>query len=204
MGQIKFGTDGWRAVIAEDFTFANVARVAQATADYWAANPVAGTQKKVVVGYDRRFLSDQFARRTAEVFLANGFEVLLTDRPTPTPSVSYAVKAQKAVGGVMITASHNPAAFNGFKLKAHFGGSAEPSMCQGIEALLDRNPVVTDRSGREPHRASPISGPRITRPSRSSLISNSLPARNSASRTMLSSASGRVALLSCSRAPVAG
>ena len=148
MGQIKFGTDGWRAVIAEDFTFANVARVAQATADYWAGNPVAGTQKKVVVGYDRRFLSDQFARRTAEVFLGSGFEVLLTDRPTPTPSVSYAVKEQKAVGGVMITASHNPAAFNGFKLKAHFGGSAEPSMCQGIEALLDRNPVVTRPLGK--------------------------------------------------------
>ena len=142
MGQIKFGTDGWRAVIAEDFTFTNVARVAQATADYWAVNPIEGTQKKVVVGYDRRFLSDQFARRTAEVFLGNGFEVLLTDRPTPTPSVSYAVKAHKAVGGVMITASHNPAAFNGFKLKAHFGGSAEPSMCQGVEALLDKNPVV--------------------------------------------------------------
>ena len=142
MAQIKFGTDGWRAVIAEDFTFTNVARVAQATADYWAVNPIKGTQKKVVVGYDRRFLSDQFARRTAEVFLGNGFEVLLTDRPTPTPSVSYAVKAHKAVGGVMITASHNPAAFNGFKLKAHFGGSAEPSMCQGVEALLDKNPVV--------------------------------------------------------------
>lgn len=143
MGQIKFGTDGWRAVIAEDFTFGNVARVAQATADYWAANPVPGTQKKVVIGFDRRFLSDQFARRTAEVFLGNGFGVVLTDRPTPTPSVSYAVRAMQAVGGVMITASHNPPAFNGFKLKAHFGGSAEPAMCQGVESLLDKNPVVT-------------------------------------------------------------
>lgn len=142
MGQIRFGTDGWRAVIAEDFTFANVGRVAQATADYWAANPVAGTRKKVVIGFDRRFLSDQFARRSAEVFLGNGFEVVLTDRPTPTPSVSYAVRAMKAVGGVMITASHNPPSFNGFKLKAHFGGSAEPSMCQGVESLLDRNPVA--------------------------------------------------------------
>lgn len=142
MGQIKFGTDGWRAVIAEDFTFANVGRVAQATADYWAANPVAGTRKRVVIGFDRRFLSDQFARRSAEVFLGNGFEVVLTDRPTPTPSVSYAVRAMKAVGGVMITASHNPPSFNGFKLKAHFGGSAEPSMCQGVESLLDRNPVA--------------------------------------------------------------
>ena len=144
MGQIKFGTDGWRAVIAEDFTFANVERVAQATADYWAANPIAGTERKVIVGYDRRFLSDQFARRTADVFLANGFEVVLTSQPTPTPSVSFAVKAQRAVGGVMITASHNPSAFNGFKLKAHYGGSAEPSMCQGVESFLDRNPVGAD------------------------------------------------------------
>jgi phosphomannomutase len=141
MGQIKFGTDGWRAVIAEDFTFANVERVAQATADYWAANPIAGTRKKVVIGFDRRFLSDQFARRSAEVFLGNGFEIVLTDRPTPTPSVSYAVRAMKAVGGVMITASHNPPSFNGFKLKAHFGGSAEPSMCQGVESFLDKDPV---------------------------------------------------------------
>ena len=141
MGHIKFGTDGWRAVIAEDFTFANVERVAQAAADYWAAHPVDGTARKVVVGYDRRFLSDQFARRSAEVFCGNGFNVLLTDRPTPTPAVSFAVKAQHAVGGVMITASHKPPAFKGFKLKAYFGGSAEPAMCQAVEALLDRNPV---------------------------------------------------------------
>ena len=106
MAQIKFGTDGWRAVIAEDFTFANVARVAQATVDYWANHPITGTQKKVVIGYDRRFLSDQFARRTAEVFLGNGFEVILTDRPTPTPSVSYAVKAHKAIGGVKVTTAN--------------------------------------------------------------------------------------------------
>ena len=75
---IKFGTDGWRAVIAEDFTFANVARVAQATADYWNANPVPITEKMVIVGYDRRFLSDEFARCTAEVFAGNGFSVVLT------------------------------------------------------------------------------------------------------------------------------
>jgi phosphomannomutase len=141
MGQIKFGTDGWRAVIAEDFTFANVARVAQAAADYWTAHPVAGTEKKIVIGYDRRFLSDQFARRAAEVFCGNEFKVVLTNQPTPTPAVSFAVKTQRAVGGVMITASHNPPAFNGFKLKAHFGGSAEPSMCQGVESFLDQNPV---------------------------------------------------------------
>src|SRR5436190_10469226 len=139
MGQIKFGTDGWRAVIAEDFTFANVARVAQAAADYWTAHPVAGTEKKIVIGYDRRFLSDQFASRAAEVFCGNEFKVVLTNQPTPTPAVSFAVKTQRAVGGVMITASHNPPAFNGFKLKAYFGGSAEPSMCQGVESFLDKD-----------------------------------------------------------------
>jgi phosphomannomutase len=141
MAQIKFGTDGWRAIIAEDFTFANVARVSQATADYWKQNPVAGTEKKVAIGYDRRFLSDQFARRTAEVMAGNGFAVVLADAPVPTPAVSYAVKQLKAVGGVMITASHNPPAFNGFKLKAWYGGSAEPAICQQVEELLDTSPV---------------------------------------------------------------
>jgi len=142
MAAIKFGTDGWRAVIAEDFTFDNVDRVAQATADYWRTNPVAGAHpKQVVVGYDRRFLSDQFAHRVAEVLAGNGFVVTLTDRPTPTPSVSFEVKRQKAIGGVMLTASHNPPSFNGFKLKAWYGGSAEPAMCQAVERLLDQSPV---------------------------------------------------------------
>jgi phosphomannomutase len=147
MGQIKFGTDGWRSVIADDFTFANVEKVAQASADYWAANPVANTERKVVIGYDRRFLSDQFARRAAEVFAANYFTVVLTPEPTPTPSVSFAVKHQCAIGGVMITASHNPPIFNGFKLKSDYGGSAESSTCQAIEALLGKTPVKAGSAG---------------------------------------------------------
>src|ERR1051325_8567146 len=111
MAEIKFGTDGWRAVIAEDFTFSNVARVAQATADYWKSevqspkSEISGRELKAVVGYDRRFLSDGFAKCAAEVLAANDFQVLLTPEPTPTPSVSYAVKDLRAVGGVMITAS---------------------------------------------------------------------------------------------------
>src|SRR5260370_30254315 len=127
MARIKFGTDGWRAVIAEDFTFANVERVSQAAADYWNSNPVARTERKIIVGYDRRFLSNEFGRRAAEIFAGNGFEVVLTSEPTPTPAVSFAVKEQNAVGGVMITASHNPPIFNGFKLKSFYGGSAEPA-----------------------------------------------------------------------------
>ena len=143
MTQIKFGTDGWRAVIAADFTFANVARVAQAAADYWTANPVRATEKKVIVGYDRRFLSDEFGRCAAEVIAGNGFQVILTSEPTPTPSVSFAVKDQDAVGGVMITASHNPPVFNGFKLKSDYGGSSDPDTCKAVESFLDRSSVRT-------------------------------------------------------------
>ncbi len=147
MAQIKFGTDGWRAVIAEDFTFTNVARVAQATADFWKseiANPkseIFGREPKVVVGYDRRFFSDRFAQTTAEVFAGNNFQVVLTPEPAPTPSVSFAVKHLRAVGGVMLTASHNPPIFNGFKLKSHYGGSSDSETCKAIEGFLDRNPV---------------------------------------------------------------
>jgi phosphomannomutase len=147
MGQIKFGTDGWRAVIAEDFTFENVARVAQATADFWKSeisNPkseIFGREPKVIVGYDRRFFSDKFAQTTAEVFVGNGFQVILTPEPTPTPSVSFAVKLLNAVGGVMITASHNPPSFNGFKLKSFYGGSSDSETCKAVEGFLDRNPV---------------------------------------------------------------
>jgi phosphomannomutase len=146
MAQIKFGTDGWRAVIAEDFTFANVARVAQATADFWKSeagnrkSEIFGRELKVIVGYDRRFLSDKFAQTTAEVFAGNNFQVVLTPEPTPTPSVSFAVKNLNAIGGVMITASHNPPSFNGFKLKSHYGGSSDSETCKAVESFLDKNP----------------------------------------------------------------
>jgi phosphomannomutase len=159
MNDIKFGTDGWRAVIAEDFNFANVSRVAQATADFWKSevstlrsrttaedgqspqSKVFGSELKVVVGYDRRFFSERFAQTTAEVFAGNGFQVILTPEPAPTPSVSFAVKHLGAVGGVMITASHNPPIFNGFKLKSYYGGSSSPDECQAVESFVGRNPV---------------------------------------------------------------
>jgi len=127
--------------MAEDFTFHNLERVAQAAATHWKSNPAPNTEPKVIVGYDRRFLSDQFAQRTAQIFAGNGFTVTLTHEPTPTPAVSLAVRELRAAGGVMITASHNPPAFNGFKLKAFYGGSAEPAICQAVEAALDHEPV---------------------------------------------------------------
>ncbi|HZM03637.1 MAG TPA: hypothetical protein VFC44_11560, partial [Candidatus Saccharimonadales bacterium] len=96
----------------------------------------------------RRCLSDHFGRRVAEIFSGNGFGVLLSNCPVPTPSVSFAVKQKKAVGGIMITASHNPPIFNGYKLKAHYGGSAESSLCQDVEKMIDRNPVRLSPVGR--------------------------------------------------------
>lgn len=142
---IKFGTDGWRAVIAEGFTFANVACVAQAAADFWKSevqNPqsaVFARELKVVIGFDRRFFSDRFAETAAEIFAGNDFHVLLTPEPTPTPSVSFAVRNLKAVGGVMMTASHNPPIFSGFKLKSFYGGSSDPETCKAVESFLGKS-----------------------------------------------------------------
>lgn len=141
MSRIVFGTDGWRAVMAEDFTFENVERVTQAAAGLWTARPPAGCKRRVVVGFDTRFQSDRFALRAAEVFLGNGFEVVLTPSPAPTPAVSFAVKRLRATGGVMITASHNPPWFNGLKIKTHLGGPADGALCREIESWLDRAPA---------------------------------------------------------------
>ncbi|HVG38070.1 MAG TPA: phosphoglucomutase/phosphomannomutase family protein [Pyrinomonadaceae bacterium] len=142
---IKFGTDGWRAVIGEDFTFANVERVAQAFASYLhqqASEAHLSLTHQVVIGYDCRFLSDKFARRVVEVLSGNDFAVHLFDAPVPTPLVSWAVREMKASGGVVLTASHNPAEFNGFKIKAPWGGSASPEMTRDVEALLDHTAPV--------------------------------------------------------------
>ncbi|MGO8766585.1 MAG: phosphoglucomutase/phosphomannomutase family protein [Limisphaerales bacterium] len=153
VSQIKFGTDGWRAVIAENFNFTNVARVAQAAAGYWLAeiqkpgSPIAHCEPKIIVGYDRRFFSDRFARITAEVLAGNGLGVALTPEPTPTPSVSYAVNQLNAAGGVMITASHNPPIFNGFKLKSYYGGSSSSNECKAVEGFLDQAPPHFESSG---------------------------------------------------------
>jgi phosphomannomutase len=134
---IKFGTDGWRAIIADGFTFANLERVAQAYADYLSQQ---ASLPLIIVGYDRRFLSEQFAQRAAQVLAGNGFRVALFDEAVPTPLISWAVREQGALGGVVITASHNPAEFNGFKIKAPWGGSASPEITSAVEALVDQNP----------------------------------------------------------------
>lgn len=140
LSQIKFGTDGWRAIIARDYTFANLERVAQAYADYLLGNAANAAPPFVVVGYDRRFLSQEFAERAAEVLAGNGIRVSRFNEAVPTPLVSWAVKELRAHGGVVITASHNPADFNGFKIKAPWGGSAAPETTAAVEKLVDANP----------------------------------------------------------------
>jgi phosphomannomutase len=135
--QIKFGTDGWRGIIAREFTFDNLALVAQATMDYLAAEGLA--EKGLIVGYDRRFLSRQFAERVVEVAAGNNMKVYLTNDYAPTPAVSWAVRRLGAAGGVMITASHNPPEYNGFKIKESFGGSARPATTKVVEEIVAKN-----------------------------------------------------------------
>lgn len=131
---IKFGTDGWRGVIAEDYTFANVRRCAQGFASHMLHQGRAGGT--VVVGHDKRFGSEHFAAATAEVLAGNGLRVLLTDGPTPTPVIAYAVVHHRAIGAINITASHNPPADNGFKVRNHTGGAIDPEGLKDIEARI--------------------------------------------------------------------
>lgn len=147
---IRFGTDGWRAVIADTFTFSNLRLVAQAVADFVNKEHQGTTPPEVVVGYDTRFLSDRFAMETARVLAGNGIIAWLTRTDAPTPAISYNVVAKKADAGIVITASHNPPRYNGFKVKAAYGGSATAEQSRLIEeelALMEkhvRGPNIMD------------------------------------------------------------
>jgi phosphomannomutase len=144
---IHFGTDGWRAVISDTFTFDNLRIVAQAIADavaseHWEKldNGEHGLdRKKIVVGFDTRFLSDRYAGEVSRVLAGNAFTVMLAHADAPTPAISYSVKHQRAIAGVMITASHNAPRYNGVKLKGAFGGSALPEQCRRVEIYINDN-----------------------------------------------------------------
>jgi alpha-D-glucose phosphate-specific phosphoglucomutase len=135
---IRFGTDGWRAVIADTFTFENVRLISQAVADFVNNKHTGDKPPEVVIGYDTRFLSDRFATETARVMAGNGIIAWLTRTDAPTPAISYNVKEKCADAGIVITASHNPPRYNGFKLKASYGGSANAEQCALVEKELDR------------------------------------------------------------------
>lgn len=139
MPKIKFGTDGWRAVIAKDYTFENLSLVAHATAQWLKKNY--GDSPKAVVGHDTRFLGRQFAEHTARILAAQDIKVIFAETFATTPAISWATKEFGADAGIVITASHNPPEYNGFKIKAHFGGPASPEMISAVEDETDR---VTD------------------------------------------------------------
>jgi len=142
---IKFGTDGWRGRIADDYTFSSVRRCAHGFAKYLLETE--GAKNKVVLGYDQRFGSEYFAATAAEVLAAHDFQVLLTDGPSPTPAISYATVHNEAVGAINITASHNPSSDNGFKVRDRHGGAIDPQGLKQIEAEI---PVSEDNIPRIP------------------------------------------------------
>lgn len=133
---IKFGTDGWRAIIAEDYTFENVRICGQAVAQF--LRDTGGADAGLVVGYDTRFASETFAAAVAEVVAGSGIKVYLCDQACPTPAVSFSILGQKAGGAVIITASHNPAAYNGFKYKPEYAGSASPEVVAQLEERIEQ------------------------------------------------------------------
>ena len=130
--EIKFGTDGWRGIIADNYTLKNVKILSQAVADYL------GRGKKIAVGFDTRFMSKNFALACSEVLSNNGISVVLSDRPLPTPALSFTVKTRKLDLGIMITASHNPSEYNGFKIKTPSGGAAGKEITDTVETLLEK------------------------------------------------------------------
>src|SRR5579862_3206692 len=132
---VRFGTDGWRAIVAEDYTFANVRDAAQGTAEF--AHETGQGANGLVIGYDTRFVSENFAAAAAEVLAANGIKVHLTNTAVPTPVVSYSFLDRKAGGAIVITSSHNPWEWNGFKYKPEYAGSASQEVVDRLEELIE-------------------------------------------------------------------
>lgn len=146
--QIKFGTDGWRGVIAAEFTFERLTLLATLAAKVLADNyGDVENNRLILVGYDRRFMAEDFAKAAAEAVQAAGFDVRLARGYSPTPALSWAAKAEKALGALVITASHNPARYLGLKVKGAFGGSVAPEITQQIEALVPQGQLVAETPG---------------------------------------------------------
>jgi phosphomannomutase len=140
MYQIKFGTDGWRGIIAAEFTVENVKRVAQGTAEFIKKKHA--DNLNIVLGHDCRFAGELFAETVAQIMCANGIKVKLAKGFVSTPMISLgAVKHQSALG-IIITASHNPPAYNGFKLKAHYGGPSSPAVIDAVESFIPNSEVI--------------------------------------------------------------
>lgn len=150
MGDIKFGTDGWRGIMADDFTFKNVKIVAQAIADYIKEQKT--EEKGVVIGFDNRFLSPEFAKVCESILTANEIKVYMTEKATPTPVIAFEVVNLKAAGAIMITASHNPSTHNGIKFIPEYGGPAHKGITdkivENVKKVLETG-KINDRGNEE-------------------------------------------------------
>src|SRR5437016_9455496 len=138
MTTIKFGTSGWRGLIARDFTFDNVRLATQGIAEYLTSHPAANDSRQVIIGYDTRFLGREFSLAAAEVLAASGLTPLLCNRDTPTPVIAHTIRARKAIGGINMTASHNPAEYQGLKFSSGNGAPAPPEVTKQIEESAAR------------------------------------------------------------------
>lgn len=138
MSVIRFGTSGWRGIISDTFTFANVELAAHAIAQYLDEHPPAGAERRIIIGHDTRFLSREFAQRCARIVAGYGWEAWLTNRDAPTPVISHAIRHHRAAGGINITASHNPPEWNGLKFNQANGAPCAPEIARGIEQYADQ------------------------------------------------------------------
>ena len=143
---IRFGTSGWRAIIADEFTYANVRLVVESICIYLKSNSEESTQT-LIIGHDSRFMGESFSQVAAEIAKSKGFRVLLCAGPTPTPTISHAIRSEKAVGGINFTASHNPPEYQGIKFSTADGAPALPEITKQIEAIIEQKPSVADANG---------------------------------------------------------
>ncbi len=144
--RIRFGTSGWRAIIADEFTYKNVSLVSEAICSYLKNNSV-GERQTLIVGHDSRFMGENFAEAASEIAQQKGFRVLLCENPTPTPTISHAIRSEKASGGINFTASHNPPEYQGIKFSTADGAPALPEITKQIEEIIENAPDVEDKSG---------------------------------------------------------
>ncbi len=144
---IRFGTSGWRAIIADDFTFDNVRLVTEAICSHLAETNSSEVKQTLIIGHDSRFMGEKFSEVAAEIAKNKGFRVLLCNHPTPTPTISHAIRTEKAAGGMNFTASHNPPEYQGIKFSTADGAPALPEITKQIEKIILSNPNVTDKDG---------------------------------------------------------
>jgi phosphoglucomutase len=144
--RIRFGTSGWRAIIADEFTYKNVGLVSEAICGY-LKNSFDAERRTIIVGHDSRFMGEKFAKAASEIAKQKGFRVLLCENPTPTPTISHAIRSEKAVGGINFTASHNPPEYQGIKFSTADGAPALPEITKQIEEIIEKTPNVEDESG---------------------------------------------------------